>query len=117
MFIVLVQIVNMKELIKKVLKEEVDRSRKIEKFLNKTLIKTYKSHLCRVEVKKSPYRSFGYTYDVTLYFNINENWSNGERIKIMDKAWEMVYDTFGEASQLYHHYVDGCDDQLNERNY
>ena len=100
----------LKEHIKKVLEEGVDRSRTIEKFLNKTLTKTYKSHLCRVEVKKSPFRSFGYSYDVTLYFNINENWSNGERIKIMDKAWEMVYDTFSEASQLYHHYVNDCDD-------
>jgi len=105
---------SLKERIKKVLEEGVDRSRTIEKFLNKTLTKTYKNHLCRVEVKKSPFRSFGYSYDVTLYFNINENWSNGERIKIMDKAWEMVYDTFSEASQLYHHYVNDCDDILDD---
>jgi hypothetical protein len=97
-----------RELIKKVLKEGSNRSKKIENFLNKTLVKTHKDLLCCVKAKKSPYKSFGYGYDVTYFFL--RKVLTSEKNNIIDTGWNMVYDTFGESSQIYIQFVDDCDD-------
>jgi hypothetical protein len=99
---------SLKEHIKKVLKEGSNRSKKIENFLNKTLVKTHKDLLCCVKAKKSPYKSFGYGYDVTYFFL--RKVLTSEKNNIIDTGWNMVYDTFGESSQIYIQFVDDCDD-------
>jgi len=97
----------MKELIRHILKEETkDYSRKIENFLNRVLTKKYRKVLCGVNVKKSPYKSFGYGYDITFYFI--RKISATEKHNIMDEAWEIVYDTFGKTSQVFIQFLDDC---------
>jgi hypothetical protein len=98
----------MKELIKKVLEEGSNHSKKIENFLNKILVKNHKDLLCCVKAKKSPYKSFGYGYDVTYFFL--RKVLTSEKNNIIDAGWNMVYNTFGESSQIYIQFVDDCDD-------
>jgi hypothetical protein len=99
---------SLKEQIKKVLEEGSNRSKTIENFLNKILVKNHKDLLCCVKAKKSPYKSLGYSYDVTYFFL--RKVLTSEKNNIIDTGWNMVYNTFGESAQIYIQFVDDCDD-------
>jgi hypothetical protein len=85
----------MKELIKHILKEEtIDLSQSLMRLFEKTLIKQNSDELCSISVKQ-----LGKHYSVTLFIKIGV--FTNVREKLMNDAWNMVYDVTGRSSAIY----------------
>jgi hypothetical protein len=103
---------NLKEQIRKVLKEERDRSDLMVKLLNTTIIPQYET-ICKIEVtapwNREPSSSF---YSVKVFFvgDLPDFYN------ILDEIWEIIYDTFGVGVDLYPEYVKNCDETIETLN-
>ena len=85
----------MKELIRHILKEEtIDLSQNLMRLFDKTLVKENSDELCSVSVKQ-----IGKSYSVTLFIKIGIFRSVRERL--MNDAWNMVYDVTGRLSEVH----------------
>jgi hypothetical protein len=104
---------NLQEHIRKVLREERDRSDLMVKLLNTTIIPQYEN-ICKVEVtapwNRKPSSSF---YSVKVFF-IGGNLP--DFYNILDEIWEIIYDTFGVGVDLYPKYVKNCDETIETLN-
>lgn len=103
---------NLKEQIRKVLKEERDRSDLMVKLLNAVIIPRYEN-ICKIEVTASwnrkPTSSF---YSVKVFFVGDLPDLSG----ILDEMWEIIYETFGVGVDLYPEYVKNCDETIETLN-
>jgi hypothetical protein len=85
----------MRELIKHILKEEtIDLSQSLMRLFEKTLIKQNSDELCSISVEQ-----LGKHYSVTLFIKIGV--FTNVREKLMNDAWNMVYDVTGKSSAIY----------------
>jgi hypothetical protein len=85
----------MKELIRHILKEEtIDLSQNLMRLFDKTLVKENSDVLCSISVKQ-----IGKSYSVTLFVKIGVFRSVRERL--MNDAWNMVYDVTGRLSEIH----------------
>lgn len=85
----------MKELIRHILKEEtIDLSQNLMRLFDKTLVKENSDELCSISVKQ-----IGKSYSVTLFIKIGIFRSVRERL--MNDAWNMVYDVTGRLSEVH----------------
>ena len=85
----------MKELIRHILKEEtIDLSQNLMRLFDKTLVKENSDELCSISVKQ-----IGKSYSVTLFVKIGVFRSVRERL--MNDAWNMVYDVTGRLSEVH----------------
>ena len=114
---------NLKESIRRILKEETeDLSSFIENMLTKTLVNDNKDILCGVKVvhpdnrESLSDRKFT-SYKVTFIFiggYGTKNWPKTQRVvgkyeTIMNKGWELIYDYTDLAVDVYSTEVKKCD--------
>jgi hypothetical protein len=117
---------NLKEQIRKVLREQRDFSDSIVKYLNVAIISQYEN-ICKVEVKapwnrktlgNQPYEH----YRVTVFFigdsrRQPDKWTKTRKEElIMDEIWNLIYDTFGLATDMFSAYVKNCDETIETLN-
>jgi hypothetical protein len=106
---------NLKESIRKVLKEESDHSKLIVKLLNRLIVSKYED-VCKIEVVHPSVDSDYDFYRVFVYFN--QHGKNGSKYweeNILNEVWEYVHDTFGISPALHSVRVPSCNDnKLNE---
>lgn len=85
----------MKELIRHILKEEtIDLSQNLMRLFDKTLVKENSDELCSISVKQ-----IGKNYSVTLFFKVGI--FRSVRDRLMNDAWNMVYDVTGRLSEIH----------------
>jgi hypothetical protein len=105
---------NLKEQIRKVLKEERDRSDLMVKLLNTTIIPQYET-ICKIEVtapwNREPSSSF---YSVKVFFVGDSRLPGND--DILNEMWEIIYETFGVGVDLYPEYVKNCDETIETLN-
>ena len=105
---------NLQEHIKKVLREERDRSNLMVKLLNTTIIPQYET-ICKVEVtapwNRKPSSGF---YNVKVFFVGKSKLPGFD--DILDEIWEIIYNTFGVGVDLYPQYVKNCDETMETLN-
>ena len=101
---------NLKESIRKVLKEESDHSKLIVKLLNRLIVSKYED-VCKIEVVHPSVDSDYDFYRVFVYFN--QHGKNGSKYweeNILNEVWEYVHDTFGISPALHSVRVPSCND-------
>ena len=105
---------NLQEHIRKVLREERDRSDLMVKLLNAVIIPRYEN-ICKIEVMASwnrkPTSSF---YSVQVFFVGDSRLPDND--DILDEMWEIIYETFGVGVDLYSEYVKNCDETIETLN-
>ena len=103
---------NLQEHIRKVLREERDRSNLMVKLLNTTIIPQYET-ICKVEVT-APWnrKSSSPFYSVKVFFIGNLP----DLSDILDEIWEIIYETFGVGVDLYPEFVKNCDETMKTLN-
>lgn len=105
---------NLKEQIRKVLREERDRSDLMVKLLNAAIIPQY-DDICKIEVKapwnREPSSRF---YSVKVFFVGNSRLPGNN--DILNEIWEIIYETFGVGVDLYTEYVKNCDETIETLN-
>lgn len=103
---------NLQEHIRKVLREERDRSDLMVKLLNTTIIPQYEN-ICKVEVTAPWNREFSSRFYSVKVFFIGDL---PDFYDILDEIWEIIYDTFGVGVDLYPEYVKNCDKTMETLN-
>lgn len=105
---------NLKEQIRKVLREQRDFSDSIVKYLNAAIISQYET-ICKVEVKAPWNREFSSSFYSVKVFFIGDYKLFGDG-DILDEIWELIYNTFGVGVDLYSEYVKNCDETMGTLN-
>ena len=105
---------NLQEHIRKVLREERDRSDLMVKLLNTTIIPQYEN-ICKVEVTAPWNREFSSSFYSVKVFFVAESKLPGDG-DILDEIWEIIYTTFGVGVDLYSEYVKNCDETMETLN-
>jgi len=105
---------NLQEHIRKVLREERDRSDLMVKLLNTTIIPQYET-ICKVEVKAPWNREVSSSFYSVKVFFIGDYKLFGDG-EILDEIWEIIYNTFGVGVDLYSEYVKNCDETMETLN-
>ena len=105
---------NLQEHIRKVLREERDRSDLMVKLLNTTIIPQYET-ICKVEVKAPWNREFSSSFYSVKVFFVGDSRLPGND-DILNEIWEIIYETFGVGVDLYSEYVKNCDETMETLN-
>ena len=93
---------------KHIIYEDNDRvAKKLERYLNSTILKMYKDEVCKVEVYQG---STIMPFDVIVYFLLGSG--NSRRDDIINKAWDFVYNATGKSSGVYSEIVDDCQEPM-----
>ncbi len=94
---------------KHIIYEDNDRvAKKLERYLNSTILKMYKDEVCKFEVSQG---STIMPFDVIVYFLLGSG--NSRREDIINKAWDFVYNATGKSSGVYSEIVDDCQEPMN----
>jgi hypothetical protein len=105
---------NLQEHIRKVLREERDRSDLMVKLLNAVIIPRYEN-ICKIEVKKPKSRNpISGFYSVKVFFVGDSRLPGND--DILNEMWEIIYETFGVGVDLYPEYVKNCDETIETLN-
>jgi hypothetical protein len=93
---------------KHIIYEDNDRvAKKLERYLNSTILKMYKDEVCKFEVSQG---STIMPFDIEIYFLSSVGIRTRE--DIINKAWDFVYNATGKSSGVYSEIVDDCQEPM-----
>jgi len=105
---------NLKESIRRILREQRDFSDLMVKLLNAVIIPRYET-ICKIEVtapwNREPSSSF---YSVKVFFVGDSRLPGND--DILNEIWEIIYETFGVGVDLYSEYIKNCDETIETLN-